>query len=65
MCVLGYNSSYLGYCCFDLASQWIYISRHVCFHEQVFSFDKYEKIAQPALIPSPKNSITLPNFLTS
>jgi len=31
-----YSSSYLGYCCFDIASQCIYIFYHVHFHEYVF-----------------------------
>jgi hypothetical protein len=62
---LGYSSFYLGYRCFDLASQWIYISRHVYFHEHVFSFDKYEQITQLDPTPSPNNSTNLSNFLTS
>jgi histone deacetylase 1/2 len=44
---LGYSSSHLGYRCLDLASQRIYISRHVCFHENVFLFANFEQIAPP------------------
>ena len=33
----GYSSSHLSYRCFDIASHRIYISRHVRFHEHVFS----------------------------
>jgi histone deacetylase 1/2 len=62
---LGYISSHLGYRCFDITSQQIYISLHVCFHERVFSFDKYKQITLPALTPSLKNSTNVPNFLTS
>jgi len=39
---LGYNSSNLGYRCLDLASQHVYASRHVHFHEIMFSFTKSE-----------------------
>jgi len=35
---LGYSSSHLGYRCLDFASQHIYVSCHVCFHESVFPF---------------------------
>jgi uncharacterized membrane protein len=44
---LGYSSSYLGYRCLDLASQCIYVSRHVRFHENVFPLAKSEQIAPP------------------
>ena len=44
--LLGYSSSHLGYRCLDLASQHSYISRHVRFHEDVFSFTKSEQIPQ-------------------
>jgi len=40
---LGYSSSDLDYRCLDLASQHIYVSRHVCFHEDVFPFANSEK----------------------
>jgi histone deacetylase 1/2 len=30
---LGYSSSHLSYCCLDLSSHRIYISRHILFHE--------------------------------
>jgi len=43
---LGYSSSHLGYRCLDLVSQHIYVSCHVCFHEDVFSFANSEQIAQ-------------------
>jgi hypothetical protein len=39
---LGYTSSHLGYRCLDLASQCIYVSHHVHFHEDVFPFTKFE-----------------------
>jgi len=41
---LGYNFSHLSYHYLDLVSQCIYISRHVCFYEDVFSFDKSEQM---------------------
>ena len=33
---------HLGYHCLDLASQRVYISNHVCFHEDLFPFIKSE-----------------------
>jgi len=42
---LGYSSSHLGYHCFNLASQRVYVSRHVCFHEDVLPFVKSKQIA--------------------
>ena len=43
LCVfLSYSSSHLGYYCLDLASQRVYISNHVCFHEDLFPFIKSE-----------------------
>ena len=42
--VLGYSSSHLGYHCLYLASQRIYVSRHVRFHEDVFPFVNFEWI---------------------
>jgi len=42
---LGYSSSHFDYRCLDLASQRIYVSRYVCFHEDVFPFAKSEQIA--------------------
>jgi len=39
---LGYSSSHLGYRCLDLASHRIYVSHHVCFHENVFPFANSE-----------------------
>ena len=63
---LGYSSSYLGYYCFDITSQWIYISHHVYFNKQVFSFDKFEQIATITNISSPYiESSHLPNLLYS
>jgi len=59
---VGYSSSHLGYHYLDIISQRIYISRHVYFHEQVFSFDKSEYIAQPTS-PFPSNPTHLPSFL--
>jgi histone deacetylase 1/2 len=41
-----YSSSHLGYRCFDIESHRMYISRHVCFHEQVFSVDNSKQIAR-------------------
>jgi len=49
---LGYSSSHLGYHCLDLASQRIYISRHVRFHEGVFPFAKSKQIAHLPATPS-------------
>jgi hypothetical protein len=43
-----YSSSHLSYRCLGIASQRIYISYHVRFHEYVFSFDRSEQIAQPS-----------------
>jgi len=42
---LGYSSSHLSYRCFDLASQRIYVSCYVRFHENVFLFANFEQIA--------------------
>jgi hypothetical protein len=45
ICVfLGYNFSHLSYYCLDLVSQCIYISCHVYFYEDVFSFEKFEQM---------------------
>ena len=41
---LGYSPSHLGYRYLDLASHRIYVSRHVHFHENVFSFANSEQI---------------------
>jgi hypothetical protein len=41
---LGYSSFHLGYRYLDLASQRIYVSCHVYFHEDVFPFTKFEQI---------------------
>jgi len=41
---LGYSSSHLGYHYLDLASHRIYVSRHVCFYENVFAFANFEHI---------------------
>ena len=43
---LGYSSSHFGYCCLHLASQRIYVSRHVCFNEDVFPLANFEEITQ-------------------
>jgi len=48
---LGYSSSHLGYHCLDLASQRIYVSCYVHFHEDVFSFANSEQITHTP-IPS-------------
>ena len=50
---LGYSSSHLGYRCFDIASEHIYISRHVRFHEHVFPFKNFEQIAKVSSPPQP------------
>jgi len=42
---LGYNSSHFSYRCLDLASQRIYISRHIRFHENIFPLAKSKQIA--------------------
>jgi len=60
----GYSSSHLGYRCFDIASHCIYISRHVRFHEHVFSFDNSKQIAKVSTTtPIPPTTVTLPNLL--
>jgi histone deacetylase 1/2 len=60
----GYSSSHLGYQCFDIASNRIYISRHVRFHEHVFPFDNSEQIAKVSTTtPIPPATVTLPNLL--
>jgi len=51
MVFFGYSSSHLGYRCFDITSQYIYISRHVHFHEDVFPFDNSEHIAKVSAPP--------------
>jgi len=48
---LGYSSSHLGYRCLDLASYRIYVSRHVCFHKNVFPFANSDQITH-TLVPS-------------
>jgi histone deacetylase 1/2 len=40
---LGYSFSHLGYRCLDSASQRIYVSRHVRFHENVFRLSTASK----------------------
>jgi histone deacetylase 1/2 len=60
---LGYSSSHLSYRCLDLASQHIYISRHVCFHENVFPFANSEQIAPP--ISTSTQPTHLPTLITS
>jgi len=66
-CVLfGYNSSHLGYQCFDITSQRIYISRHVCFHEHMFPCDNSEQIAKVLNTPPTQlATVLLPNLLPS
>ena len=60
---LGYSFSLLGYRCLDLASQRVYISRHVCFHENVFSFAKSEQITQhPPILSHPIQPTHLPTL---
>jgi len=62
--LLRYSSSHLDYYCLDLASQRIYVSRHVCFHEDVFPFAISEQIAQQAATPSqPTHLLTLTTSL--
>jgi hypothetical protein len=56
----GYSSSYLGYRCFDIASNRIYISRHVRFHEHVFPFDNSEQITKVSTTtPTSPTNVTL------
>jgi len=56
---LGY-SSHLGYHYLDLASQCIYVSHHVRFHEDMFPFTKPEQLAQqPATSSQPTHFLTL------
>jgi histone deacetylase 1/2 len=59
---LGYSSSHLGYRCLDSASQHIYVSRHVCFHENVFPFADSEQLARPSATSSQPTH--LPNLFT-
>ena len=61
---LGYSSSHIGCRCLDTASQGIYIPCYVCFHKQVFPFDKSKQIAQLAS-PFLSNPTHLPSFLIS
>jgi hypothetical protein len=56
---LGYSSSHFDYRCLDLASPRICVSRHVRFHEDVFSFTNSEQIThtpvpstQPTHLPT-------------
>jgi hypothetical protein len=53
---LEYSSSYLNYHYFDLASHPIYVSRHVHFHENIFSFVNYEQITHSP-VPSIWSSV--------
>jgi len=50
---LGYSSSHLGYRCLDLESGCVYVSRHVRFHECVFSFKKSEQVTTLPVPPTP------------
>jgi hypothetical protein len=66
---LGYSSSHLGYHCLDVASQRIYVSRYVRFHENFFSFVNFKQIThtpvpstQPTYLP-PLNSPQLFSLL--
>jgi hypothetical protein len=61
---LGYSSSHLSYHSLAIASQRIYIFRHVCFHEHVFPFNIFEQIAQ-STSHSPSDLAILPNLLIS
>ena len=61
-----YSSSYSGYQCLDIASQCIYISRYICFHEHVFPFNRSKQIAQSSSPSSiPPTTTLLPNLLHS
>jgi len=63
---LSYSSSHLGYRCFDIASECIYISHHVRFHEHVFPFENSEQIPKVSSPPAPQPATTvLPNLLPS
>ena len=62
----GYSSSNLGYRCLGITSQYIYISRHVRFHEHVFPFDNFEQIAKvSATLSIQPSTALLPNLLYS
>jgi histone deacetylase 1/2 len=50
---LGYSSSHLVYRCLDLESHRIYVSRHVCFHENIFPFTKSEQVTSSPVPPTP------------
>ena len=64
--IFCYSSSHLGYRCFDIASQHIYISCHVRFHEHVFPFDNSEQIAKVSTTPPTQPATALlPNLLHS
>jgi len=63
-CVLwGYSSSHLGYRCLDFASQRIYVSRHVHFHESVFPFTALEQIAHPPSHSLPPHTLAHLDYL--
>ena len=63
---LGYSSSHLGYRYLNLASQRVYVSFYVRFHEDVFSFTKSKQIAEhPNTSSHPIHLTHLPNLITS
>jgi len=62
----GYSSSHLGYRCFDIASQRIYIYHHVRFYEHVFPFDNSEQITKVLVTTHTQHATALlPNLIHS
>jgi len=55
---LGYSSSHLGYCCLDLSSKHLYISRRVRFNEHVFSFLESAHLPPPTSHTHPPTTVT-------
>lgn len=48
---IGYASTAKGYCCYDIASRKVYLSRHVLFRENDFPFSSTESKATGAPFP--------------
>ncbi|CAL9017132.1 unnamed protein product [Prunus brigantina] len=53
---IGYDGNYKGYRCLDMASGWVYISRHVTFDEHTFPYhitpSQQPTIQVPSLLPT-------------
>lgn len=63
---LDYSTSQKGYCCLDLETQRVYISRHVLFYETTFLVgDKSQFSEAQSSIPSSGNFYTLSNSILS